>query len=277
MNDLPSTPLTHWGLERWPFPGANGAAQFYPTAGHDEALARIDYLVETHRRLGVLLGESGVGKSSLLAKAGRRLARAGKDVAKTDAFGVSSREFLWQVANGLKTSPLAEAEAARLWRLIADRVAANRLQQVDTVLRVDNAGQAGADVLMQLTRLAHLDASPSARWTMVLAAEPGQAAYWNASLRELVDLRIEVEPWDRDDTIGFVQTALVEAGSTGPLFDGAALVAVHELAGGLPRQVNRLADFALLAGAAAGVDRIDAEIVRSAWEEVAWPAAVAAY
>jgi type II secretory pathway predicted ATPase ExeA len=270
-----ATALAHWGLERWPFSSVPAAAQFYPTAGHDEALARIEYLVEARRRLGVLFGESGLGKTMLLEVAAGRLARTGRAVAKFDVLGRSTREFLWQLAAGMKAAPQSDADVPRLWQLITDRVAENRLQQVSTVLLVDDAGQAGPDVLTQLTRLARLDASPAARWTMILAAEPVQIADWCPTLRELVDLRIEVEPWGQEDTIGYVQTALVEAGSTSPLFDEAALSTLHELSAGAPRRVTRLADFALLAGAAAGADRVDAELVRAAAEEVEWPTAMA--
>lgn len=277
MDDRQTTPLGHWGLERWPFPSVPGAAQFYPTAGHDEALARIEYLVAARRRLGVLLGESGIGKSTLVGIAARRLARSGKAVVTIDTLGLSARDLLWHIAAGLRTAPQADADASRLWRLIADRVVENRLQQIDTVLLLDDAGQAGPDVLTQVARLARLDSSPDARWSMVLTAEPSQAAHWNGSLRDLVDLRIEVEPWELEDTIGFVQTALVEAGSTGPLFEDDALATLHEISGGVPRQVSRLADFALLAGAMAKVDRVDAELVRAAGDEVAWPEVASAY
>jgi general secretion pathway protein A len=168
-------------------------------------------------------------------------------------------------------------DVPRLWRQIADRVAENRLQQVNTVLLADDAGQAGPDVITQLIRLARLDLSPSPRWTLVLAAEPAQAARWGETLRDLVDLRIDMPPWEEADTIGFVQTALVEAGSTAPIFESEALAALHALSGGIPRRVTRLADFALLAGAAAAAERIDAALVQAAADEAAWPAVAGAY
>lgn len=277
MDYTRTTPLTHWGLARWPFPSVPDAAQFYPTAGHDEALARIEYLVDARRRVAALVGPSGVGKSLLLEVAARRLARAGKVALLVNVLGLSTRELLWQIAAGLGTAPREDADVPRLWRQIADRLAENRLQQIDTVLLVDDAGQAGPDVATQLVRLARLDASPAARWTIVLAAEPEQAARWNETLRELVDLRIDVEGWEEDDTIGYVQNALVEAGSGGPLFADDALAALHQTSGGNPRRVARLADFAMLAGAAAGVERISAALVRAACDEVDWPAAASAY
>jgi type II secretory pathway predicted ATPase ExeA len=263
--------LEHWGLERPPFRSTLAADQFYPSPGHDEALARLEYLVDTRRRLGVLLGEPGVGKSLSLQVAGQRLARKGTAVVTVDAMGLGTRDLYWQLAAGLGAAPNADADAVRLWQLAADRVVENRLQQVNSVLLVDEAGQAGPDVLTQLTRLARLDPSPAARWTIVLAAEPRQAARWSESLRDLVDLRIDLGPWTEEDTIGYVQTALVDAGRFDPVFDENALRELHGLAGGVPRRVARLAEFALLAGAAAALDSIDAATVHAAFEELRWP------
>jgi general secretion pathway protein A len=277
MSNQRSLPLKHWGLERWPFSCSPGVQQFYPTAGHNEALARIEHLVAGRRRLGVLIGESGVGKSLVLRVAANQLGRKGSAVAVVDALGNTTRELLWQIACGLGSAPRDDADAHWLWRQVADRVAENRAQQRNTVLLIDDAGQAGPDIVTQFARLARLDMTPAARWTMVLAAEPNQVTRWNESLRNLVDLRIDVAAWALDDTVGYIQTALVDAGRFEPLFEEAALTRLHELSAGVPRLVARLADYALLAGAAAGVETIDAEIIEAASEEIAWPTTAAAY
>jgi type II secretory pathway predicted ATPase ExeA len=277
MPNKQSLPLEFWGLERWPFRGSVGENQFYPTAGHNEALARIEYLVESRRRLGVLLGDAGVGKSLVLRIAAQRLARKGCSVVVVDALGASTWEVLWSLAAGLKTAPRADADIPWLWRQIADRVAENRMQQVPTVLLVDDAGQAGPDLVTQFARLARLDTSAAARWTIVLAAEAAQAARWNDALRSVVDLRIELSRWSPSDTVGYVQTALVDAGRLEPVFDDEALRTLHELASGIPQDVARLADYALLAAAGTNVTSIDAAAVEAAYDEIAWPAAEAAY
>jgi general secretion pathway protein A len=277
MEDKRSRSLVHWGLARWPFRVTPAVDQLYPTAGLTEALARVDYLVDGRRRLGALLGGAGVGKSLAIKAAARQLERQGHAVVLLDATAVSAREFAWLVACGLCAAPAEDADAGKLWRLISDRLAQNRMQQRHTVLLVDEAGQAGPDVAAQFVRLARLDPTPAARWTTVLSAEPGQAARWNATLRNLVDLRIDLVAWSAEDTIGYLQMALVDAGRMEPLFDEEALVALHQLTQGVPRQVARLADFALLAGAAAGLTTIDAVTVEAAHEEISWPAELAAY
>ena len=91
--------------------------------------------------------------------------RKGYVVVTTSLLGATVREVLRQVATDLGTSPREDADAARLWRLIADRITENRLQQTNTVLLIDDAGQAGPDAIMQVVRLARLDSTPAARWT----------------------------------------------------------------------------------------------------------------
>lgn len=263
--------LDHWQLSESPFRTVLDTRHFYPSASHDEALARLEYLVDARRRLGVLLGEGGVGKSLVLRVAAERFARKGAAVAIVDAVGVSTREFLWQLASSLGAAPRDTSDSVHLWRLVVDRLAENRLQQTSTVLLVDDAGQAGPDVIVQLARLARLETAPTARWTIVLAAEAAQAARWSETLREQVDLRIDLEPWSEADTIGFVQTSLVDAGRFDPVFEHDALTTIHDLTQGVPRRVVRLADLALVAGAAAGVERIDAPMVHSAHGEMSWP------
>lgn len=277
MKEKQSLPLEYWGLERWPFRAAADTEHFYPTPASNEAVARIEYLVEGRRRLGALLGEAGVGKSLLLRLMAYQLTRKRCAVVTVEANGTTTREVLWQIAVGLRTAPRDDADTAWLWRQITDRVAENRMQQISTVVLVDDAGQAGPDLMTQLVRLARLGTTPAARWTMVLAAEPAQATRWSQSLKNAVDLRIELGPWTADDTIGYVQTTLVDAGRFEPVFSDGALRSLHELSGGVPRQVARLADYALLAGAAAKLDTIDADLIEAAYDEIAWPAVVASF
>lgn len=262
--------LVHWQLDESPFHTVLDPNAYYPSVSHDEALARLEYLVDARRRLGVLLGPGGSGKSLMLRVAKARLERKGAAVVVVDAVGTGVRELLAQAACSLGTAPPDGTDLAHLWRRLADHIAENRLQATSTVLMIDDADQAEAEVTQQLVRLARLDVSPGARWTIVLTAKPADAARWNETLRGLVDLRIDLEPWTKTDTIGYLQNSLVEAGRVDPVFDHDALAAIYELSGGVPRDVIRLADLALLAGAAAEAESIDAATVHAAYDETSW-------
>ena len=67
--------VAYWGLSRSPFTAQLNPADYYPSAVHEEALARLHFLVDSRRRLGYLLGGSGTGKSLVLDVAALQLRR----------------------------------------------------------------------------------------------------------------------------------------------------------------------------------------------------------
>lgn len=267
--------LKHWQLDYSPFGTTIDPTRAYPSEALEEAAARIQYLVGERRRVGVLLGERGLGKTATLAATQLRLQRAGAAVCRVDAFGLSRRELLWQAAEGLQAGPDPTDDEARLWRRLSDRARHLKWQNRDAVLMLDDADQLGADLMRQLVRLLRLDPEADSRWTVVLATDPERLARLDEAVLHAIDLRIDLYPWTLDDAAGFVQNALFEAGRTAPVFDDDAIARLHELTAGVPRHVVRLADFALVAGAGAGADAIDAGIVEQAFEEISWSPPVA--
>jgi hypothetical protein len=112
------------------------------------------------RRLGLVLGEAGWGKSLLLDLFAEECQRANWHVAELNLLGLSVREFQWRLAELLHAAPRASDDGLRLARRLEERLVQNSLQQETIVLLLDDADQAGADVLTQLVRLAQLPASP---------------------------------------------------------------------------------------------------------------------
>jgi general secretion pathway protein A len=75
--------------------------------------------------------------------------------------------------------------------------------------------------------------------------------------------------------VQYVSTALEHAGRATPVFTDEALYHLHDLCGGIPRRVNQLANFALLAGAGRKMAEIDLETIDGAYHELAVVEAVA--
>lgn len=274
--------LQHWGFDRSPFATVafgHGASadgrEPYPTRPLAEATARADYLVSQRRRLGVLLGGRGWGKTTALAAIVAEQRRAAVQTVLLDAVGLTARELLFRVAEGLDAAPDSADCQMKLWRRIEDALAENRWQGLATLLVVDDADELGPDSQQQLVRLARLEADPAAQWTILLAASPESLERLNASLLHLIDLRIDLARWSADDTVGYVQNALVEAGRYEPVFTDRALDVLHDLTRGVPRHVARLADFSLLAGAGQQASRIEKAMVEQAFAETKWAPAYA--
>ena len=263
-----STYCEHWQLNHAPFRGDLGADAYYEGSSHTESLARLQYLVDEGRRLGLVVGARGMGKSLLLDIFARQLRDKRHRVAHVDALGMSARELLWDLLVGLGANPGGDDDRPRLWRRLVDRLREHRLQELSTVILLDDLADPGPDVMTTVARLARLDAGHESRLTIAAVAETGQVGRLSSALVDLIDLKTELRPWEEAETIGYVQMALVDAGREVPLFDASALDAIHALSGGVPRRINRLAEAALIAAAAAGKDAIDAEAVKNVDREL---------
>ncbi|MEO0531356.1 MAG: AAA family ATPase, partial [Planctomycetota bacterium] len=249
---------------------ASDGREPYPTGPLAEAAARADYLVSQRRRVGVLLGGRGWGKTTAAAAIAAEQRRAGVQTVLLDVVGLTARELLFRVAEGLAAAPDAADCQMRLWRRIEDALAESRWQERTTLLIVDDAEELGPDSQQQLVRLARLEADPAARWTILLATAPEALDRLNKSLLHLIDLRIDLSAWSLDDTVGYIQSALIDAGRFDPVFTDGALDLLHELTRGVPRHVARLADFALLAGAGKQATTVGRDLVEQAFAETKW-------
>ena len=259
---------SHWGLIKTPFRGCLDPNCFYESPTHEEALARLHFLVEQRRRLGLLIGMSGSGKSLLLEVFARQLRRSGLPVAKLSVLGLEPFDTLALIAAGFALNPDPGDSAARLWRMVTDRLSEFRYQQLDATLLLDDADRASRPVLDLITRLAQHDTSPESRLTIVMAGQREQMGRLGDRLLGLAELRIDIEPWEASDTEDYLKSSLAQAGCAKPIFDSSAIARLHELTHGIPRQIGQLADLALLAGAGGELKQIDVGVVESVYQEL---------
>lgn len=270
-----ATYLSHWGLRHSPFRARSASDGFHASPTHEEALARLHFLVEHRRQFGLLLGEIGVGKTLLLSRFAEELREQGIEAAPVALYSAGANEFLRTIAGALGLFPRGDEPLHSLWAMIVDRLVERRCQQLTTVLLLDDADRAGEDALAAVVRLLQIDASPEARLIVVAAAETHRLARLGARLIDLAELRVDLEPWSLEETFDYVRQSLVHAGRDEPLFDDGAVVRVHELSRGRPRRVAQIADLALLAAAGQEQPTIDAETVESVVRELTVPLSTA--
>jgi type II secretory pathway predicted ATPase ExeA len=260
---------SHWGLRESPFRDDSDLQSFYQSPTHEEALARLHFLVEQHRRLGLLLGPEGSGKSLLLEILASQLRRHGPVAARVNLTGISGDEMLWSLAAQFGRNLDRCDSTPVLWRALSDRLAAFRYQQVDAVILVDDADRAGNSVVPHLIRLAKIDSSPQPRLTLILAGDRLMIGRLGETLLGLSELRIDLAAWQPDDIAGYLDRSLRRAGGSADVFDEPAIARLCELSHGIPRQVRLLADLSLVAGAGRHLHSIDADVVDSVYHELA--------
>lgn len=260
---------SHWGLSETPFRNCLDPRFFYESPAHEEALARLHFLAEQRRHLGLLMGPHGSGKSLVLQVFAVQIYRAAHVATSLSLAAMEPADVMWKLLVRLGKNPPLSEQASMLWRRLEDCLAEYRLQQLQTVLLLDDADQASRPTINFVKRLLRYDPTAESRLTVVLAGQSRTMGNLGADLLELADLRIDLEPWNQDDTLSFLKQSLARAGGTPSVFDEPAAEEIHRLAGGLPRRVSQLADLALLAAAGQNRDHVDAELVESAYRELA--------
>lgn len=260
---------SYWGLSESPFRGSLDARYFHQGISQEEALARLHFLVEQRRAVGMLLGVAGSGKSLLLEVFARQLPAFACQKARVNLAGLDAHDFLWALACQLSVNVHPSADKFSLTRAVLDHLAANRYQQISTVLLLDDGDEARVELIDEIVRLAQLDQAREPRLTVVLSAQPARIRRLGPRLMELAELRIDLEGWEADETAAYIKHALSLAGRSTSVFTPAALLRLHELADGVPRRVKQLADLALLAGAGQNLVQVEVDTVEAVFHELA--------
>jgi general secretion pathway protein A len=259
MDAVADNAAQYWGLAVSPFSSLCDARWFYQSATHEEAVSRLMYTADERRRLAVLTGGRGLGKSLILHVFGQSLARIGADVCHLSLAGRDRDEFAWQLACELKLAVATDTPGRELWARIQDHLEGRRATHAPLVLLCDDLGVAGASLagVERLLRAEEL----SRAVTFVLAGRPGDL---HSSLLDLADVRVTLEPLALRETHEYVQQLLSAAGAERTIFQHEALDELHELSGGVPREINRVAELALLAGCLEQLDSLSDQVVRAA-------------
>ena len=139
------------------------------------------------------------------------------------------------------------------------------------VLIIDEAQHLPADVLEQIRVISTVETNTTRLLQVILIGQPSLLeALAHDEMRQLdsrVSVRASLKPLGRSDVEAYVSHRLSVAGNSGGVrFDSSAIDAVTSLSGGLPRLINLLCDRALMAGAQADSETIDAATVHQAGE-----------
>ena len=252
----------YWGLSVDPFyaPGT----PYVATSGHDEAIARLVESIESTQRLTILEAGEGLGKSLIVSLALRETRHPSRRFARVTA-PVDGPEMLATLAHGLGASVPPDASRSVAWRALVQGVRLCRLQNLHTVLVVEDAHFLieNAD-RRDLDRLVHLDSSTGASVTVIQSSLD-----MGSPLRPVLpfpcearaDLAVWLPPLTRSETGRYLNAKLAWAGRAEAAFAPRAIGTVHEIAGGVPRVLNRLGSLALMAGAVRGREIVTPDLL----------------
>ena len=262
--------LPHFGLRNYPFEKTLSSEELLNTETQAEARTRIRHLIEL-RGIGLLTGESGVGKTAVCRQVIDTL-HEGLHQVRYISFSTGS---VRDTHNAIATAfGLAQSQSrASLSRTL--RAEMSRLVDESgklPVLIFDEAHHLGNDVLAKFKMITNYSMDSGNRLCLLLVGLTELRNRLRMAVHEPLAQRIVVNchiPGLRHEEVGaYVEHRMALAGADVPIFEPAAIEALALASNRIPRKIDRLAHHALIASAADRMRTVADSHVNRAADEV---------
>lgn len=251
-------------MER-PFSRELNPTQCFAFGGHREASARLDLMIE-HRTLGVLTGEVGGGKSTLI----RRLFASLDAMAFLPVYLCSAhlkpRDFYAGLLDAVGVEPMyAISKARKLWQ----EVISNRCAQGERTLVVviDEAHEMSDEMFLELRFALNHNMDSASLFPLVLVGQPElrkllRLKKYEATLQR-VGMQYHLGGMSKEETSAYIKHHLAISRWDRPVFADSAMARIYAGSHGLPRVVNQICTQVLLDAGARKLEVIEeSDVVR---------------
>jgi general secretion pathway protein A len=256
----------YFGFRERPFDLAPDPRFLVLTESHAEALSTLEYGVSSRKGVTLLIGEAGVGKTTLIRAALERQPERVRCIHLQNPV-LSRAEFIEMLARRFNLSPQAAVSKTALLCELEDLLKQTRQAEETMLLVIDEAQSLPYELLEEVRLLANIESNSERLLSVILAGQPELAGRLNdpalRQLKQRIALRCELRPLTRQETAGYIAGRIRAAGGVGAdTFTREAVKEIHDRSGGIPRLVSVISDNALLGGFAAGVRPVPVSIVR---------------
>ena len=259
-----------YGFTRTPFGRDLAPSMLHRHAAHGEAVARIGWCV-TERRIGVITGEVGAGKTVAIRAALSTLDASRHTVIYLPNPTGGVRGIHHQIVLALGGQPLVHH--ATLVPQAADALATEHAERGRVpVLVIDEAHLLDHAQLESIRMLTNHDMDSTSPFACLLIGQPTLRRRMKlgvlAALDQRIGLRYAMPPMTSDETGSYLRHHLTLAGRSDTLFSQDATALIHQTSRGYPRAVNNIALQALVAAFAEDKTIVDESAARVAVAEV---------
>jgi general secretion pathway protein A len=262
----------YWQLDRRPFENNSDLRFYYPGESHQGAILKLRYAVENRRAAALLSGASGSGKTLLFGQLRRHLAKQYRPLVHLVFPQMPAELLLAYLADELAApGPSTPNNVEQTVRRIHEFLVQNAAQDQHAVITIDEAHLIDDTRTWEALRLLlNFEPNGQSALTLLLVGQPGLLAQMDRmpALEERLGVKCLLRPFNIDETAAYVNFRLQAAGAKRQIFEPAAMETLHELTHGLPRQINRLCDLALLVGFAEERQTIGAEQLEAVADEL---------
>lgn len=266
---------SYWSLRYKPFQSRCAPDALFQSQSLMASLLRLRYCFDNSGGLAVLLGESGMGKTSLLRTFASETDRWSPFVhvlycglQPTELLRVVGTELCAEIPPDAVEPPGQDRWLQHIRKFLQQ--SADRGRAV--IIAFDDAHQLADESLLGTVAplLTLAESSPLIRLSVVLAGHPEllPRLQRHRPIAERAEILSVMQSWSRQETGDYIKDTLSGAGASRPVFSANGVDAVFEWSAGNPRRINRLCDLALLVGCAERCEQITAREVEAVSNEL---------
>ncbi len=237
----------------------------YESQGHREAAARLDLMVQ-YRTLGVLTGEVGGGKSTLI----RRL------FASLDAMtylpiylcfaNLKPREFYGGLLDAVGIEPVYTVSKARkLWQEVVRSRTGPRERTL--VIIIDEAHEMSEAMLLELRFALNHNIDSASLFPLILVGQPElrkllRLKKYEATVQR-VGMQYHLGGMTKEETSAYIRHHMTVSRTEKPVFADSAMGRIFAASQGLPRVINQICTQILLDASSRRLEVIEeSDVVR---------------
>ena len=263
--------LDYFGLSKLPFTISPDPEFLFPSVGHQEALAHLQYALTGHGGLIALTGEVGAGKTTLCRAFIDSLPNT-VHLAYIFNPQLSPIELLQTICDELHINYEADDSLKQLYQKLNEATLNWYSKGERVICLIDEAQVMSPVVLEQVRLLTNLETSKEKLINLVLVGQPELrdllAQHQLRQLNQRITARYHLNLLTKQECRDYLSHRVCQAGSPSQLFTQSASDQIWQAAHGIPRLINAVADRALLGTFATNSAQVSVKIARQAIAEV---------
>ncbi|WP_318481861.1 ExeA family protein [Photobacterium leiognathi] len=260
-----------FGITEAPFSIVPSARFLYLSERHREALTHMLSGLTDGGGFGLLTGEVGTGKTTVLRAMISRLPHQ-TQVAVILNPALSAHDLLAAICDELGLSYESDASFKQLTDIIYRHLMANHAEGRQTLLLVDEAQHLMPDVLEQLRLLTNLETDSRKLLKVVLIGQPElQQLLQQERLRQLaqrITLRYHLLPLTETEVSEYIHYRLTAVDCLYPVFDVSSIKYIAKQTQGIPRLINLVCDKSMQLACQAGTHQVSKPMAVQACEDI---------
>lgn len=255
----------HFSFRCKPFELLPNPDFLFQSSTHKKAITYLEYGIKEKVGFILITGEIGSGKTTIIRNFIKNLSSSVK-LSRINNTKVSSQQLISMINEDFGLDVEGKSKTKLLSEL-NDFLIDQYSKKTQPILLIDEAQNLSPNLLEEIRLLSNLETDRAKLLQIILVGQPELnktlMLQEMMQLRQRININYHISPLTIDETIKYITHRLTIAGNTSVIrFQGDMSELIYRFSRGIPRLINILCDFALLATFVEGKKEVSTDIVR---------------